>query len=502
MLFVVRILLSFFTAYFFGRVIYCHLSSSSEKNTTISRFHSLFLGLGFTSITFWLYTVATNGYNSNYPIVETGFVIIVYLYFYLKKKKSIKQNCLKLHGSFSNCSSCQTILLNHDMNAFSNNIKASLDKDKLHNKEQKENNKSFDFIVIILFLLIAFLIFVRCLRYPDGTWDAIAILNLKAKFLACGNEVFTGIFSDYYDYIHRDYPLFLPSLVARGHVYARRITNVIPVLFSFLFSISSFIFPYLYLKKLKSKYYAIFSICLLSFSPYFFYEYGRQYADMPLAVFFLISLYELIKWERERYKSLPWLCFIFSSLCFWIKNEGIPWFLFYSLFVGYYSFKKEFWGTNKNKYFLNQLLKEKLLTKFISLFLCVVPPLLSYTLVKFMANSDNDLMKGIFARLGQIFSVERYLLISLYVFHFMKKHLWILVIPIYLLLGFKDKRYRSVSILLLLIVFMIIFYQIMLILTPNDLLWHLESCFTRIFTHFLPSLIFLSCLLFDFKRDK
>ena len=72
----------------------------------------------------------------------------------------------------------------------------------------------------------------------------------------------------------------------------------------------------------------------------------------------------------------------------------------------------------------------------------------------------------------------------------------------FLIFGFFDIRYGKYRNLLVLILFMGICYFFAYLITPYDLEWQLESSWPRISTVFLPSLIFLGCLLFDFKREK
>ena len=453
MLFIIRLLISFLITYYFGRLMFCYFSNS-KRNDAISRFHSFFLGLGVTSITFWFYTILTNGYNSYYTLTEISSVILIYLYF--RKRNIIKQNQIAISKKY--------------LFKFPNTIEL------------------IGFIILILISLVCFL---SCLYYPEGAWDAVSMWNFKARFLATGNDSWSGMFSDYYDYIHRDYPLFLPCLLARNYIYVKETSNIIPTFFSCFFTISCFILPYLYLKKLKNIYFAIFSICLLVFSPSIFNECFKQYSDIPLAVFSLISLYELISWERNSNDSSPYLCIIFSSLCFWIKNEGIPWFIMYSIIVLYYMYKK----TNSKVDIIKLMIK-----KTIPLFATVIPVYLSIMSVAYFANNENDLMQGLFSRLGQFYLWNRYYLIIIFAIAFLKKHLWIITIPIFLLLGFIDSQYKKYSLLFVLILMMFSCYFLIYVTTPLDLFNHLKTSFSRIVTSFLPSLVFIGCLLFSFNR--
>ena len=453
MILLIRFFLSFLTAYFLGRTLYCSFCNSKEKQSFISRIHSFYLGLGATSIFFWYYTALTNGYNRHYPIVELIIILILYLF---QANKHLKN--------------------------FENKITINTSNNK------SSSEKYLRITGIFMITLIAILCFFHCLSRPDGKWDALAMWNIKAKYLYCGNDSWSEIFSDNFEYAHRDYPLFLPCIIARSCIFIEHFTPLVPATFSFLFTIAFFILLFLYLIKLKNIYYSLFAICLLSFSSNIFNQGSKQYADIPLAVFILISLYELIIWDKSHKQNYPTLCVLFSCLCLWIKNEGIPWFLLYSFIVILFLCTKKI--SNKD-----------ILKKTFTSLLFSLPIILAVCSVKYLANFENDLVYRILERLKQIYELQRYKIILSFIISFVIEHFWIIIIPISLLLKFIDKEYIKYKCLLLIIVFMYIGYTNIYIITPHDLVWHLINSFPRIATHYLPSLLFLGCLLFDYKRN-
>ncbi|MBQ2592084.1 MAG: glycosyltransferase family 39 protein [Candidatus Riflebacteria bacterium] len=454
MLFLIRVFIAFLTAYFFGRIIYCSFCNPKEKHNIISKMHSFFLGLGFTSIFFWFFTIAANGYNSSYYIIEILLVVVIYLYKCVNKKKRL----ISLH------------IVN-----YSGSINVPQKKRLLIN-----------YLVVILFCFIALLCYVNCFRYPDGRWDAMAMWSFRAKFLALGNEEWNRMYFDAFDYSHRDYPLFLPCIIARCYNYMGKIDSGIPLFFSWFFTFISFILVYLYLYRLKNKYYSVLAVCTLAYSPQFIHFGSMQYADVPLAVFILISLYEFIVWNMRNSKNQPWIGMLFAALCFWIKNEGIPWFICYSLLIFYCLYKKEKNLISSIKYFFK-------------LIILVLPVFISVLFVRYFANSENDLVFGICGRLNQLFDFERYEMIMPFVGKFFQQHYWILIILVYLLASFIDKRYEKFKYLLFVILFMYLVFIFVYLITPHDLKWHLDMSFFRITIIYLPSLIFLGCLLFGLK---
>jgi hypothetical protein len=324
------------------------------------------------------------------------------------------------------------------------------------------------------------------LRYPDGTWDAMAMWNFRAKFLALGNEEWNRMYFDTFDYSHRDYPLFLPCTIARYYNYVGKVDLIVPLFFSFFFTFICFILLFLYLNRLKNKYYSVLAVCTLAYSPQFIFYGCMQYADVPLAVFILISLYEFIVWNMRNSKNQPWIGMLFAALCFWIKNEGIPWFICYSLLILYCLYRKE-----KN---LNSFIKN-----YFRLIISLLPIFISVLFVRYFANSENDLIFGIIDRLKQLFILERYEMIMPFVGTFFQQHYWILIILVCWLTNFIDKRYEKFKYLLFMIFFMYLVFIFVYLITPHDLKWHLDMSFFRITIIYLPSLIFLGCLLFGLK---
>ncbi len=72
---------------------------------------------------------------------------------------------------------------------------------------------------------------------PFGDWDAWAIWNLRAGFIASGDDWLKG-FSSAILWSHPDYPLFLPLNVARGWVLLGQRSVYVPILLGLVFQLS------------------------------------------------------------------------------------------------------------------------------------------------------------------------------------------------------------------------------------------------------------------------
>jgi hypothetical protein len=132
----------------------------------------------------------------------------------------------------------------------------------------------------------------------------------------------------------------------------------------------------------------------------------------------------------------------------------------------------------------------------------LLPIFISVLFVRYFAHSENDIIFGLGGRLKQIFEIERYKIIMPYYWLFFKQHFWIFFIPICFFTGFIDTRYNRYKYFLIVILLMFLIYLFVYLVTPHDLLWHVDSSLDRIASAYLPSLIFLGCLLFDFKRNR
>ena len=306
--------------------------------------------------------------------------------------------------------------------------------------------------------------------------------NLKAKYLCCGNEQWLDFLSQSFSYAHTDYPLFLPCILARTSSYIGEFKSTVSLLFSWIFSISNFILNYLYIKKLRDIKYAIFSICLLSLSPNLYIESGKQYSDLLLSLFFLISTYELILWNQNRNSKSPYVCIIFSSICLWTKNEGLPWFALYSLIIIFFIYKKN---------------KPKQLVAFIA----SLPAIISSVSVKYISFNSNNILLNITDRLYQLIDPIRYKYIIIYTWDFLSNNLWLIIISISIVFNYKEKQYSDYALLLLLPLSMYFCYFIVYLLSPDNLSWHLDTSFPRIMTPLLPTLMFLGCLVFSVNKN-
>lgn len=437
MIFYIKTFISLLVAYFIGLNIFFVLNNYKRNDYFIQRIHSFFLGLGVTSLLFWFFTVFSNGRNLYYSIFE--LLLVVFLFIKNKKRPHLKN--LLINSSY-----------------FS-----------------KKN--------IISFVLLA-LIFIYVYSYasiiPNGTCDAFYMWNYKAKFLAYNLPGYwINIFSNHLIDSHQDYPMNLPCIIARMFVYNGSSNDIIPNILAIVFTISCFILVFLYLKKTKNYNIAIISLCILSSSEEFIFYGVWQCADIVLALYILIAIYEFSLWINSEKAVFPAISFCFASIAFWTKNEGI---LFFILFIISYII------IVKKKHYNLRLF---------NILLYSIPVLLALSIQYSLLVVSNDLANGIFNRLSGIFDKERYDYILYFSLSFLKKNIWLFVLPICFFIS--DKRFITHKYIIIIPIIAVLCYCFVYLITPHDVYWHIRNSFYRIMQHYIPAVLFLFLLLFPSK---
>lgn len=167
---------------------------------------------------------------------------------------------------------------------------------------------------------------VRALAYPQGEgWDAFAIWNLHARFLFRGVSRWRDGFSALIPWSHPDYPLLLPAAIAHFWSYVGHETTLASVILGLLFTFSTVGLLFSSLAILQGKQVATLGTLALIVTPFFIEQGTSQYADVPLAFFFLatIVLVSLSNAVKEGATSLLGLAGMAAGWAAWTKNEGL-----------------------------------------------------------------------------------------------------------------------------------------------------------------------------------
>jgi hypothetical protein len=162
-------------------------------------------------------------------------------------------------------------------------------------------------------------------QVPHGRWDAWLIWNMHARFLYRAGEHWRAAFASGQDWSHWDYPLLLPLAVARGWIYQGGETLLAPALIAFAFCALTVGALAAGLILLRGRTAGCLAAMALLATPFFLFSGVSQFADIPLAFFFLAAFVLLTAQARgdgDRTGMLV-LAGLSAGLAAWTKNEGL-----------------------------------------------------------------------------------------------------------------------------------------------------------------------------------
>jgi hypothetical protein len=167
---------------------------------------------------------------------------------------------------------------------------------------------------------------------PEGNWDAWAIWNLRARFLAAPDAAAQLAYSARLHGTHPGYPMLLSGFVARCWSYAGESGGtMVPVLAAASFFAALVLMAAGAVTLLRgARLGLLFCLCLLAYPP-LIRQAAAQYADVPLACFAFGAMAALVV-ARKKEKPGGWLVLAgaLASCAAWTKNEGI---LFFTVFA-------------------------------------------------------------------------------------------------------------------------------------------------------------------------
>jgi hypothetical protein len=162
-------------------------------------------------------------------------------------------------------------------------------------------------------------------KEPHGRWDAWLIWNMHARFLFRGGERWREAFASGQDWSHWDYPLLLPLSIARGWIYQGGEGLAAPALIAFVFTGLTIGLLGAALTLLRGRTAGCLAAMALIGTPFFLFMGAAQFADIPLAFFFLATFVALAAISRypENRGGLLILAGLAAGLAAWTKNEGL-----------------------------------------------------------------------------------------------------------------------------------------------------------------------------------
>jgi len=152
----------------------------------------------------------------------------------------------------------------------------------------------------------------------NGSWDAFAIWNLHARFLA--TPWWRDLFTETIGWTHPDYPLLLPGFIARVWGAEGYPDQSVPVAVAFVFCIATMGLLGALVAALKGRAQGTLAALFLAATPYFITQAGSLIADVPLSFFILATVALTVIGTGRGVWGLAGIC---AGMAAWTKNEGL-----------------------------------------------------------------------------------------------------------------------------------------------------------------------------------
>jgi len=160
---------------------------------------------------------------------------------------------------------------------------------------------------------------------PDGGYDAAAIWNIRARYLAGGAPSWHYAVSDKTGTNHPGYPLLTSGFIARTWTLLGELPSSTPAIVSAVFALATIALLCAAVWKLAGEALGLLAMLVLLATEGFVSQASVQYADVPLSFYVLASVALLaIASGREWPPGIVTLAGIFAGCAAWTKNEGLP----------------------------------------------------------------------------------------------------------------------------------------------------------------------------------
>lgn len=162
-------------------------------------------------------------------------------------------------------------------------------------------------------------------RDPHGGWDAWAIWNLRARFLAADGDGWPRAFVESATMTHVDYPLLLPASIARvwSDIDSRPIA--VPIGVALLFPAVAIALLVAAVARTRGAALACVAGSVVAGTPLFVRNAAAQYADVAVGTFLLALAIAVERAAHDAGRRSRWLAVAgaLAACLAWTKNEGL-----------------------------------------------------------------------------------------------------------------------------------------------------------------------------------
>jgi hypothetical protein len=316
---------------------------------------------------------------------------------------------------------------------------------------------------------------------PHGEWDAFAIWNNHARFLASGHQ-WTRMFAPELAWSVQDYPLLVPGAIAGTWIFAGSQSVLGPMLVAACFLLATAGVMYGAIEILRGKPQALIAVAVLFGAPALVRMGASQYADVPLAFFYLATA-ALICLAGEFPEDVHswWLAGFAGAAAAWTKNEGL---VFLTVVFAACAFGMWKWspsGTWKRfpGMFAGALPLVAILIWFKRGF---APPNYLFTEQKPLGERIGDFSRYVTVAVEagkQLFTLGGWLVPPVFV---AAAYLW--------LVGRSKYSPAGRRVVLAILSLMTLAYAGVYVITTKDLQWQLETSLSRVFMQLWPLAVF------------
>jgi hypothetical protein len=319
---------------------------------------------------------------------------------------------------------------------------------------------------------------------PVGGWDAWALWNLRAKYLAGPGDSWRYAVSALLSNTHPDYPLLLSAFVARLWKAGGAMDMMAPIatgLAFFAALLALLVSTVALLRGAASALLAglviLSTTSLLTWAP-------AQYADIPAAVYYLGAI-ALIFLDASATAGGRWTLFwagLFTGFAAWTKNEGIAFLV--CVLAAFFIFT------------LWQRTMGAALSRTGWLLAGATPGvLLTLWLKFFLAPAADPLVTQGLSGLARLHEVNRYTEVAGAFFNNLVNlgsgvaHPLILLAILAVILRWQlEERYKLPALIATTgLVLVFLSYCAVYLITPSGVTWHVQTSFDRLILHVWPS---------------
>ena len=298
---------------------------------------------------------------------------------------------------------------------------------------------------------------------PHGNWDAWTIWNLRARFLAAGGELAHRTWSPML-LSHPEYPLLISAFVGRCWAFGHSVSPAAAIATSCLYLLALLAIVIGGVALLRSQSLGLLAGLALLGTPTLLHEVSALYADIPITCYFTAALVLMLL----NYPLLAGLC---ASMAAWTKDEGL---LFLALlFAATLVFQRR------------HVFRIVAGAVPVTLLVLTFKALLSKDTPSILGNSVHGLLPKLedLSRYGQVIGAFGNELVGM---SFGWYHPLLPVLVLVIVLRFDRQHRRDLLFCSAICGSLMLAYFATYIITPYDLVWHLQTSLGRLFVQLWP----------------